>query len=130
MPPSSPAPSGRCAGAGVKVVHSSKNNPGKYFPVRILVSANVHACVVVQVLWFIGLLEIPFLLKLRDGSVDGTGDIGFDPLGLKNDSEAFAYNEVTVVECNFSSARGVVAFDQHGKNKYVNGIFKGMEQED
>ena len=45
-------------------------------------------------LWFIGLLEIPFLLKLRDGSVDGTGDIGFDPLGLKEDSEAFAYNQV------------------------------------
>jgi hypothetical protein len=46
-----------------------------------------------QVLWFIGLLEVPFLLKLRDGSVDGTGDLGFDPLGLKEDSEAFAYNQ-------------------------------------
>ena len=46
-----------------------------------------------QVLWFIGLLEIPFLLKLRDGSIDGTGDLGFDPLGLKQDSEAYAYNQ-------------------------------------
>jgi len=51
-----------------------------------------------QVLWFIGLLEIPFLLKLRDGSVDGTGDIGFDPLGLKQDSEAFALNQVKEIK--------------------------------
>jgi len=51
-----------------------------------------------QVLWFIGLLEIPFLLKLRDGSVDGTGDLGFDPLGLKEDSEAFAYNQVKEIK--------------------------------
>jgi len=51
-----------------------------------------------QVLWFIGLLEVPFLLKLRDGSIDGTGDIGFDPLGLKNDSEAFAYNQVREIK--------------------------------
>jgi len=51
-----------------------------------------------QVLWFIGLLEIPFLLKLRDGSVDGTGDIGFDPLGLKQDSEAYALNQVKEIK--------------------------------
>ena len=51
-----------------------------------------------QVLWFIGLLEIPFLLKLRDGSVDGTGDLGFDPLGLKEDSEAFALNQVKEIK--------------------------------
>ncbi len=29
-----------------------------------------------QVLWFIGLLEIPFLFKLANGLVDGTGDLG------------------------------------------------------
>jgi hypothetical protein len=51
-----------------------------------------------QVLWFIGLLEIPFLLRLRDGSVDGTGDLGFDPLGLKQDSEAFALNQVKEIK--------------------------------
>jgi hypothetical protein len=55
------------------------------------------------VLWFIGLLEVPFLLKLRDGSVDGTGDIGFDPLGLKQDSEAFAYNQARAVSLPVSS---------------------------
>jgi len=32
-----------------------------------------------QVLFFIGLLEIPFLLKLADGTVDGTGDLGARP---------------------------------------------------
>mmetsp|Transcript_32579 Transcript_32579/g.83313 ORF Transcript_32579/g.83313 Transcript_32579/m.83313 type:complete len:244 (-) Transcript_32579:66-797(-) len=41
-----------------------------------------------QVLFFIGLLEIPFLLTLANGSVDGTGNIGFDPLGLKSDRRA------------------------------------------
>jgi len=46
-----------------------------------------------QVLWFIGLLEIPFLLKLANGSVDGSGDIGFDPLGLK-EGEDFSANQV------------------------------------
>jgi len=35
-----------------------------------------------QVLWFIRLLEIPFLLNFANGSIDGTGDISFDPLGL------------------------------------------------
>ena len=51
-----------------------------------------------QVLWFIGLLEIPFLLKLADGSIDGTGDIGFDPLGLKNDSDEFAKNQIKEIK--------------------------------
>ena len=32
-----------------------------------------------QVLFFIGLLEIPFLLKLAGGTIDGTGDIGAPP---------------------------------------------------
>ena len=50
-----------------------------------------------QVLWFVGLLEIPFLLKLRNGEVDGTGDIGFDPLGLK-DSEDFGVNQLREVK--------------------------------
>ena len=51
-----------------------------------------------QVLFFIGLLEIPFLLKLRNGTVDGTGDIGFDPLGLKEDPEAYARRQLTEVK--------------------------------
>ena len=50
-----------------------------------------------QVLWFIGLLEVPFLLKLRNGTIDGTGDIGFDPLGLK-ESEDFAVNQLREVK--------------------------------
>eukprot|EP00281_Chroomonas_sp_CCMP1168_P026831 CAMPEP_0206254388 /NCGR_PEP_ID=MMETSP0047_2-20121206/23666_1 /ASSEMBLY_ACC=CAM_ASM_000192 /TAXON_ID=195065 /ORGANISM="Chroomonas mesostigmatica_cf, Strain CCMP1168" /LENGTH=216 /DNA_ID=CAMNT_0053680675 /DNA_START=26 /DNA_END=676 /DNA_ORIENTATION=- len=41
-----------------------------------------------QVLWFVGLLEIPFLLNLANGSVDGTGNLGFDPLGLRSDRRA------------------------------------------
>mmetsp|Transcript_24196 Transcript_24196/g.60850 ORF Transcript_24196/g.60850 Transcript_24196/m.60850 type:complete len:236 (-) Transcript_24196:47-754(-) len=41
-----------------------------------------------QVLFFVGLLEIPFMLTLANGSVDGTGNIGFDPLGLKSDRRA------------------------------------------
>jgi hypothetical protein len=51
-----------------------------------------------QVLWFIGLLEVPFLLKLANGSIDGTGDIGFDPLGLKQDSEAFSKNQLAEIK--------------------------------
>jgi hypothetical protein len=51
-----------------------------------------------QVLFFVGLLEIPFLLKLRNGTVDGTGDIGFDPLGLKEDAEAYARRQLTEVK--------------------------------
>ena len=51
-----------------------------------------------QVLFFVGLLEIPFLLKLANGSIDGTGDIGFDPLGLKNDPEQFAANQLKEVK--------------------------------
>jgi hypothetical protein len=51
-----------------------------------------------QVLWFVGLLEIPFLLKLANGTVDGTGDIGFDPLGLKQDPEAYARRQLTEVK--------------------------------
>jgi light-harvesting complex I chlorophyll a/b binding protein 4 len=51
-----------------------------------------------QVLWFIGLLEIPFLLNLANGSVDGTGDLGFDPLGLKQDPEAYARRQLTEVK--------------------------------
>ena len=43
-------------------------------------------------------LEIPFLLKLANGSVDGTGDLGFDPLGLKEDPETFARRQVTEVK--------------------------------
>jgi len=50
-----------------------------------------------QVLWFIGLLEVPFLLQLRNGSIDGTGDIGFDPLGLK-DSESYGRRQLTEVK--------------------------------
>jgi hypothetical protein len=51
-----------------------------------------------QVLFFVGLLEIPFLLKLANGTVDGTGDIGFDPLGLKEDPEAYARRQLTEVK--------------------------------
>jgi len=51
-----------------------------------------------QVLWFIGLLEIPFLLKLANGSIDGTGDIGFDPLGLAQDPEAYSRRQLTEVK--------------------------------
>jgi len=50
-----------------------------------------------QVLWFIGLLEIPFLLKLRDGSIDGSGALGFDPLGLKQ-SDEYAANQVKEIK--------------------------------
>lgn len=51
-----------------------------------------------QVLFFVGLLEIPFLLNLRNGQVDGTGDLGFDPLGLKDDPEAYARRQLTEVK--------------------------------
>ena len=51
-----------------------------------------------QVLFFVGLLEIPFMLNLANGSVDGTGDLGFDPLGLKGDPEAFARRQVTEIK--------------------------------
>ena len=51
-----------------------------------------------QVLFFVGLLEIPFMLNLANGSVDGTGDLGFDPLGLKADPDAFARRQVTEIK--------------------------------
>merc|ERR1719503_335066 len=60
--------------------------------------AEVKSGALWQVLWFIGLLEIPFLLKLANGTVDGTGDIGFDPLGLKEDPEAYARRQLTEVK--------------------------------
>jgi len=41
-----------------------------------------------QVLIFLFLLEIPFISKAVDGTLDGTGDYGFDPLGLKSDRRA------------------------------------------
>merc|ERR1711966_443160 len=51
-----------------------------------------------QVLFFVGLLEIPFMLNLANGSVDGTGDLGFDPLGLKSDPDTFARRQLTEVK--------------------------------
>merc|ERR1712216_1111112 len=51
-----------------------------------------------QVLFFVGLLEIPFMLNLANGSVDGTGDLGFDPLGLKADPDTFARRQVTEIK--------------------------------
>ncbi|KAJ1487292.1 light-harvesting complex protein Lhcc2 [Baffinella frigidus] len=51
-----------------------------------------------QVLFFVGLLEIPFLLKLANGSVDGTGDLGFDPLGLAEDQDQFNANQLKEVK--------------------------------
>ena len=41
-----------------------------------------------QVLLFIFALEIPFIQKAIDGTLDGTGDYGFDPLSLKTDRRA------------------------------------------
>ena len=41
-----------------------------------------------QVLIFLFLLEIPFISKAVAGTLDGTGDYGFDPLGLKSDRRA------------------------------------------
>merc|ERR1712216_668413 len=51
-----------------------------------------------QVLFFVGLLEIPFMLNLANGSVDGTGDLGFDPLGLKDDPDTFARRQVSEIK--------------------------------
>ena len=50
--------------------------------------ASIKSGALWQVLFFIGLLEIPFLLTLANGSVDGTGNLGFDPLGLRSDRRA------------------------------------------
>ena len=41
-----------------------------------------------QVLAFLFLLEVPFIQKAVDGTLDGTGDYGFDPLSLKSDRRA------------------------------------------
>jgi hypothetical protein len=41
-----------------------------------------------QVLLFLFALEIPFIQKAVDGTLDGTGDYGFDPLSLKSDRRA------------------------------------------
>ncbi|KAJ1469184.1 chlorophyll a/b-binding protein domain-containing protein, partial [Baffinella frigidus] len=60
--------------------------------------ASIKSGALWQVLFFIGLLEIPFLLKLANGSVDGTGDLGFDPLGMAQDSESFNKRQVTEVK--------------------------------
>ena len=60
--------------------------------------ASIKSGALWQVLWFIGLLEIPFLLKLANGSIDGTGDLGFDPLGLKNDEEEFSKNQIKEIK--------------------------------
>jgi hypothetical protein len=51
-----------------------------------------------QVLFFIGWLELPFLIKLREGTLDGTGDIGFDPAGLKNSPNEYAMNQVREIK--------------------------------
>lgn len=51
----------------------------------------------VQVLFFIGLLEIPFLIKLREGSIDGTGDLAFDPAQIKQNTETYYKNQVSPV---------------------------------
>jgi hypothetical protein len=50
--------------------------------------ASIKSGALWQVLFFIGLLEVPFLLTLANGSVDGTGNLGFDPLGLRSDRRA------------------------------------------
>ena len=41
-----------------------------------------------QVLLFLFALEVPFISKAVDGTLDGTGDYGFDPLNLKSDRRA------------------------------------------
>nr|CAI91154.1 Light-harvesting complex protein Lhcc4 [Rhodomonas sp. CS24] len=41
-----------------------------------------------QVLLAIGALEFPFINKCIEGTLDGTGDYGFDPLSLKSDRRA------------------------------------------
>ena len=51
-----------------------------------------------QVLFFVGLLEIPFMLNLAFGQTDGTGDLGFDPLGLKSDPDTFARRQLTEIK--------------------------------
>merc|ERR1711998_389094 len=43
---------------------------------------------IVQDLLFIGALEFPFIQKAINGELDGTGDYGFDPLGLNFDRRA------------------------------------------
>jgi len=51
-----------------------------------------------QVLFFIGLLEMPYLVKLREGSIDGTGDLAFDPAGIKENQETFYKNQVREIK--------------------------------
>ena len=51
-----------------------------------------------QVLFFVGLLEIPFMLNLANDSVDGTGDLGFDPLGCGKDPNALARRRIAEVK--------------------------------
>jgi len=41
-----------------------------------------------QVLLFLFALEVPFIQRAVDGTLDGTGDYGFDPLSLKSDRRA------------------------------------------
>jgi len=41
-----------------------------------------------QVLPLLLAFEIPFIQKALNGELDGTGDYGFDPLGLKSDRRA------------------------------------------
>jgi hypothetical protein len=47
---------------------------------------------------FIGLLEIPFLLKLAKGSIDCTSYLGFGPLCLKNDEEEISKNQIKEIK--------------------------------
>merc|ERR1740138_152319 len=44
------------------------------------------------------LYTFPFMSNLANGSVDGTGDLGFDPLGLKADPDTFARRQVTEIK--------------------------------
>ena len=60
--------------------------------------ASVKSGALWQVLFFIGFLELPFLIKLREGTLDGTGDIGFDPAGLKQNPTDFAMNQVREIK--------------------------------
>jgi hypothetical protein len=66
-----------------------------------------------QVLFFIGLLEVPFLLKCTKGGLTGDGDIGFDPLGLKKDPVFYARRQLQEVKNGRLAMIGIAGMTHH-----------------